>query len=226
MSGELQIIERSPSNEVAFGKKAAQALMDVVREQGLAKKFGGQKEHIYVEAWQLLGQFAGLSAETEVQSCEVDGIKGAIATATLRDKDGNEAGGAEAYCMRDEPNWKNKPWFQLASMAQTRAVSKAFRNRLSWIAVLAGYSGTPAEEMEGIQGESKKDSPSASHKPTEGNGVKVITEGQRKLVYAKSKTAGIEDVEVWLHENYGINKLSEIPFAKLNDILEGIATYS
>ena len=37
--------------------------------------------------------------------------------------------------------------FQIASMAQTRAVSKAFRLALSWVMTLAGYEPTPAEEM-------------------------------------------------------------------------------
>jgi hypothetical protein len=32
-------------------------------------------------------------------------------------------------------------------MAQTRAGAKAFRNRLAWVVVLAGYRPTPAEEM-------------------------------------------------------------------------------
>lgn len=39
------------------------------------------------------------------------------------------------------------PLFQLASMAQTRACAKALRNVLSWVAVLAGYRPTPAEEL-------------------------------------------------------------------------------
>ena len=39
------------------------------------------------------------------------------------------------------------PMFQLASMAQTRACAKALRNTLAWVAVLAGYAATPAEEM-------------------------------------------------------------------------------
>ena len=32
-------------------------------------------------------------------------------------------------------------------MAQTRTAGKAFRSAFAWIAVLAGYSATPAEEM-------------------------------------------------------------------------------
>lgn len=42
------------------------------------------------------------------------------------------------------------PLFQLASMAQTRANAKVHRNVLSWVAVLAGYKPTPAEELDGM----------------------------------------------------------------------------
>jgi len=42
------------------------------------------------------------------------------------------------------------PLFQLRSMAQTRACSKALRNVLAWVVVLAGYKPTPAEEMESL----------------------------------------------------------------------------
>lgn len=42
------------------------------------------------------------------------------------------------------------PLYQLESMSQTRAQAKALRSRFSWVVVLAGYSPTPAEEMEGV----------------------------------------------------------------------------
>lgn len=50
---------------------------------------------------------------------------------------------------RIQTGTKPKPLFQLRSMAQTRASAKAFRHKLGWVVVLAGYSGTPAEEMTG-----------------------------------------------------------------------------
>jgi hypothetical protein len=75
-------------------------------------------------------------------------VKGAKARAEVVDlRTGQVVGGAEAYCMRDEENWAVKPWFQLASMAQTRAGAKALRNVLAWVVVLAGYRPTPAEEL-------------------------------------------------------------------------------
>ncbi len=46
------------------------------------------------------------------------------------------------------------PTFQLRSMAQTRACAKALRNVLGWVAVMAGYSATPAEELSASQRES------------------------------------------------------------------------
>ena len=151
---ELQVVERSPKNEVAFGQKAAESLMHIVREKKLARKFGGEKEHLFVEAWEILGQFAGLSAVVRSAGpVEIDGVKGAESFVELVDEQGRVIGGAIALCLRDEPNWRNKPFFQLISMAQTRAVSKAFRIKLGWVASMAGYSGTPAEEMDGVHPE-------------------------------------------------------------------------
>ena len=50
----------------------------------------------------------------------------------------------ERQKMADEP----VPLFQLASMAQTRAGAKCLRQVLAWVAVLAGYRPTPAEEIQ------------------------------------------------------------------------------
>jgi len=52
-------------------------------------------------------------------------------------------------CLNDEPTWARKPLFQLRSMSQTRASAKALRNCLAWVAVLAGYEPSVAEEMTG-----------------------------------------------------------------------------
>ena len=83
-------------------------------------------------------------------------------------------------CLRDEDKWNTRPkykWvdkkripdgeekvpaFQLRSMAQTRACSKAFRNSLSWIVMMAGYSPTPAEEMTGNEESGGHDSPQST----------------------------------------------------------------
>lgn len=159
---DAPLLQRDPEAEIEQATIAAKALKRVIDGRSDKVVIHG-KTFLRYEDWQTVGQFYGYSVQTDdAQPCEIDGIKGAKAKAILLDKQGNLAGGAEAYCMRDEVKWEKSPWFQLASMAQTRAGAKALRNRLAWVAVLAGYSGTPAEEMDGAEGhgEAKSDIPS------------------------------------------------------------------
>ena len=51
----------------------------------------------------------------------------------------------ETYSGSNRPRWTER--HAAKSMAQTRAASKAYGMILRWIPVMAGYSGTPAEEM-------------------------------------------------------------------------------
>jgi hypothetical protein len=153
---------------------AAKALKTVLAGKLKPVMMNGE-QYLEFEDWQTVGQFYGYTVKTgEAVECEVAGVKGAKARADLISlKTGQFIGGAEAYCMRDEDHWNTRakyewlenengkrvktkvgdetvPWFQLASMAQTRAGAKAFRNRLAWVVVLAGYKATPAEELQGM----------------------------------------------------------------------------
>lgn len=139
---------RDTSLVLEEAKNAAKNLAAVIKGKAKPVIFNGE-QYLEFEDWQAAGQFYGYSVKTgDANSVEIDGIKGARAKAELFDRDGRIVGGAESFCMRDEQNWRNKPWFQLASMAQTRAASKALRNRLAWFVVLAGFKATPADEME------------------------------------------------------------------------------
>jgi hypothetical protein len=62
-------------------------------------------------------------------------------------KDGVVVGEAEALCTRSESSWAQRDDFALSSMAQTRATSRAIAAAARWIVTLAGFSGTPAEEV-------------------------------------------------------------------------------
>lgn len=143
------ILNRNPVEVLEDAKKAAQALTTVISQKKKPVIMNGE-QYLEFEDWQTVGQFYGYMVSTgEAMLVEIDGVKGAKATAKLVNfHSGEILGGAESYCMRDEPNWKVKPWFQLASMAQTRAGAKALRNRLAWVVVLAGYRPTPAEEIQ------------------------------------------------------------------------------
>jgi hypothetical protein len=160
----------NPEEQLDMAIRAAKALAKVIAGKKKPVIINGET-YLEFEDWQTLGQFDGVSVRTgDVEMVEINGVQGAKAKAYLvNNKIGEIIGGAEAYCMRDEEKWGTRPkyewqgegdkrkrvkvgdevvpWFQLASMAQTRAGSKALRNKESWIAVLAGYRPTPAEEM-------------------------------------------------------------------------------
>ena len=171
----------SPEAVLDNAKVAAKALVTVLSQKKKPVIMNGE-QYLEMEDWQTCGQFYGYSVKTYgAELVEIDGVKGAKAYADLIDiKTGLVVSGAEAYCMRDEEKWNTRPkyewqgegkdarrvkiadepvpWFQLASMAQTRAGAKAFRNRLAWVVVLAGYKPTPAEEMsEGTVSEAVKE---------------------------------------------------------------------
>jgi hypothetical protein len=153
-------LEHEPKEVMEDVVKVANVLKDVVTKAGLAKRFGGTKEHLFYEAWQTVGAAFSHSVKTyDAIPIEIDGVKGAKARAILFNRDGKEVGGAEAYCMRDEKNWTNKPFFQLASMAQTRSGSKAFRNKFGFVAVIGGFEATPGEEMDGVHNEEQNSPP-------------------------------------------------------------------
>lgn len=150
-SREISAMTRDPEAVLAEARDAAKSLSNVIQKKNKPVVFNGE-QYLEFEDWQTLGKFYSLAAQTEdAMPVEIDGIKGAKARAIVVDvRSGAIIGRAEAYCLRDERNWKDKPWFQLASMAQTRAGAKALRNVLSWVVVLAGYKTTPAEEMQDV----------------------------------------------------------------------------
>lgn len=155
MKGELAVVDnkemgvvRDTSVVLEEAKTAAKSLAAVIAGKKNPVRFNGE-QYLEFEDWQTAGQFYGYAVRTgEAAPIEIDGVKGARAHAELIDREGRIVGGADSFCMRDEPNWLKKPWFQLASMAQTRAGAKALRNRLAWFVVLAGFRPTPAEEVE------------------------------------------------------------------------------
>lgn len=140
-------ITRAPKEVLESAREAAAALKEVISHKLKKVVFNGE-QYLQYEDWQTIGGFFGCSPATgDAELVQIDGVPGFKAKARVIDANGIEVSTAEAYCMKDEYNWKSKPFFQLASMAQTRAGAKALRNKFAWVAVLAGYSPTPAEEV-------------------------------------------------------------------------------
>jgi len=117
---------------------------------------GGNK-YLRVDAWEMIGKFAGISAETEWEKelFDADGnIRGYRVKVRLVHKDTGErvGGGAVMQCLMDS-NVAKGQYTQdgkenaVLSMAQTRATSKAFRLNFSFVAILGGYDSLPAEEI-------------------------------------------------------------------------------
>jgi hypothetical protein len=133
--------------ELEQGPKVSKMLRTIMEKKEKKIFFNG-KEYAEFSDLQVISDFFGLSVRThDAQPVEIHGVKGFKAHADLVNANGIVVGGAEAYCMADEPNWSRKPLFQLASMAQTRAASKSISNRYRWVVAMAGYGTTPAEEM-------------------------------------------------------------------------------
>lgn len=152
--GQVSIYRsQDPEKQLAEARARAAVLVDVVKEQGLAQSFGGgRKPHVQVEGWTFLASQFGLIPDIEWTRELEDGWE--ARAQLIRLADGAVISHAEGECRRSEEKggkhrWKSANSYEIRSMAQTRATSKVCRNALSSIMVLAGFSATPAEEMDG-----------------------------------------------------------------------------
>lgn len=128
-------------------------LKKMVIENQLYTQIQG-KNYINVEGWQIAGAFIGIVPVVErVENLSTGSEFKYRAEVSLRDKNGNVVGGGMAVCTNKEPGKTRFAEYAVASMAQTRAVGKAYRLSIGWLLKVAGYETTPAEEMDVINGE-------------------------------------------------------------------------
>lgn len=209
---------RDPEIVVKEAQRAAAVLNEVLSKKENPVMIHGE-QYLEYEDWQTAAQFYGYAVETgDAVPFDLDGVKGAKAHAkVINMKTGLIIGGGEAYCMRDEENWKTKPWNQLASMAQTRAAVKALRNRLAWVVVLAGHKGTPAEEMQHIE---------ATVVEKEGSLSNLVSLPQRKRFYAIAKSAGKSDesIKEYLKSKTGSDRTENITRAIYDEVCKWAET--
>ena len=148
---ELGLSPTAFGGMVAAAHEKALVLADIVEKAHLYAMINGRK-YLNVEAWQIIGRAYGYTAKAgDVQTVrDADGRElGVMARSIIYDANGQIVGGAEGYCMNDEPTWADRAFYARAGMAQTRSISRGFRQIVSWVVVLAGYAPTPAEEMTG-----------------------------------------------------------------------------
>ena len=187
-------------------QETASILKEIVEKQGLVVRIGKAKsEHLKFEAWQFLGAAYGFAPKIKRTWWE-NGVAYAEAV-VIRLSDGLEVSSAIASCSPAERNWRGKDKFQLMSMAQTRAASKALRMVLSWVVVLAGYSPTPAEEMIEEAEVVEKDK---------------ATMQQRKKIFTVAKEKGISETDLrsMILDRYGTEHTSELTKQQASELID------
>lgn len=136
----------NPQDVISF----AGELKKLIIENRLFTNIKG-KNYVNVEGWQIAGAFTGLYPVVEsVENISEPPMVKYRAEVSLRDKEGNKVGYGVAICSNREAGKTGFDEYAVASMAQTRAVGKAFRLKIGWLLKVAGYETTPAEEMDTI----------------------------------------------------------------------------
>jgi hypothetical protein len=127
----------------------AEILQRFVKEKNLTANIKG-KQYPLVEAWAFAGSQLGLFpflTSTKCLSTDSE-IKYEATVEIRRLSDNSVLSVGVALCSNKEGSKRLFDEYAILSMAQTRAVGKAFRMLLSWIMKAAGFEATPAEEMD------------------------------------------------------------------------------
>lgn len=114
---------------------------------GLAIKKADGKTYLLAEAWQYIMALKKLNARCEcTDSRDEKGVLTVTVQCIITDKDGEVVADGVMQARSDEPWLADKPEFAAYGMAQTRAISRAMRNRYGYLARACGFQSTPIEE--------------------------------------------------------------------------------
>ena len=189
--------------------KLSTELSQLIKEKGLSSNIQG-KQFVNVEGWQFAGASLGLMpiitettdltrrgtepGQVEIKymaKCEVRNITSGQLVAT-----------GVALCSNFERSKKGFDEYAILSMAQTRAIGKAYRNLLAWLMKAAGFEATPAEEMDFA--DAKADARAKDETPTkkpkvvevvaEEIPVEVDRDGIIKDIQAASRMKDLTDI--------------------------------
>ena len=154
---QLGTIQMRPEEVIERASQIATQLAKIIKDRQLSTRIR-DKDHVRVEGWTTLGAVLGVIPRERNTIRTEQGFESYVEL--IRTSDGVVVGGASAICSWAEPRWSKADDYAVRSMAITRATGKAYRLGFSWIMVLAGYSPTPAEEMDQvIEGTVKETSP-------------------------------------------------------------------
>ncbi|WP_242917492.1 hypothetical protein [Pontibacter liquoris] len=169
---ETKVLKKSKieSYDIAKSDETLHLAVDLakfIKENRLYQNIQG-KEYVNVEGWQYAGSRLGILPIVEhvVNVSTDDEIKYQAKVNLLDLRSEQVVGAGFAICSNREQGKKYYQEFAIASMAQTRAIGKAYRNILAWIIRAAGYEPTPAEEMDYSGNDQAKHAIPTEKKPT------------------------------------------------------------
>jgi hypothetical protein len=167
----------------------------LIKEKGLSSNIQG-KQFVNVEGWQFAGASLGLmpiitstqdlSNETAIKymaTCEVRNITTGQLVAT-----------GIALCSNAEKTKRYFDEYAILSMAQTRAIGKAYRNLLAWLMKAAGFEATPAEEMDFAKEETPTKKPKVVEVVAEEIPVEVDRDEIVKNIQAAARMKDLTDI--------------------------------
>ena len=175
--------------------KLSTELSQLIKEKGLSSNIQG-KQFVNVEGWQFAGASLGLmpiitstqdlSNETAIKymaTCEVRNITTGQLVAT-----------GIALCSNAEKTKRYFDEYAILSMAQTRAIGKAYRNLLAWLMKAAGFEATPAEEMDFAKEETPTKKPKVVEVVAEEVSVEVDRDAIIKDIQAAARMKDLTDI--------------------------------
>lgn len=113
------------------------------------------KNYVHVEGWQFAGASMGIfpviKSLERIDTDDKTEVKYRAEVELKKLGDDTVVGYGIAICSNKEQKKKSFDEYAIASMAQTRAIGKAFRMTIGWVMKLAGYEATPAEEADDIE---------------------------------------------------------------------------
>ena len=175
--------------------KLSTELSQLIKEKGLSSNIQG-KQFVNVEGWQFAGASLGLmpiitittdlSKDDEIKymaTCEVRNITSGQLVAT-----------GIALCSNKEKTKRFFDEYAILSMAQTRAIGKAYRNLLAWLMKAAGFEATPAEEMDFAKEETPTKKPKVVEVVAEEIPVEVDRDAIIKDIQAAARMKDLTDI--------------------------------
>jgi len=162
----------------------------------------GTKKYPTIPCWQIVGAQLMVFPHTvwtkpddpkEISEAWKEGRLTATSRCVLRTAAGVEVGSGEAVCSQAEqmsgrPRWQDA--YAVVSMAQTRAIGKAYRNSFGWVLQMAGIEATPAEE---IPPGGFKNAPAESS--SNGDGETILSDAELTKIMASPASREDRDEE-------------------------------